>query len=171
MSRKTATKKRPTTRTAATPTAPARAALPVRPHPGPEFITEHQITAAYAARLAGLPLIPITAWQPQPDGTVRATFPGGATLTHAPNHTGFDALTPCTQGAVHHNHVTTGAQLRQAAAAADQCTHLHGRTRTLTLAQAANTTADTQQLSSDDITTGLANRAADAETPKEHPQT
>ncbi|WP_329203838.1 hypothetical protein [Streptomyces sp. NBC_01435] len=166
MNRKTTTKKR-TIRTAA---APARAVLPVRPHPGPEFITEHQITAAYQARLANLPLIHITAWSPQPDGSVRATFPSGATLTHTPDSRGFDALTPCAQGAVHHNRVTTGHDLRQAAAAADQCTHLHGRARTLTLAQGAATAADTQQLSSDDITTGLAQRAADTEQPKEHPQ-
>ncbi|WP_331729026.1 hypothetical protein OG693_39230 (plasmid) [Streptomyces sp. NBC_01259] len=172
MSRKTATKKRPTTRTTTNPTpVTARDALPVRPHPGPEFITQQQITAAYAARLAGLPLIPITAWTPQPDGTVRAQFPAGATLTHGREGGGFDALTPCTQGAHHHNRITTGLDLHNAAATAAQCTHLHGRPRTLTLAQAATTTADTQQLTGDDITTGLANRAADTEQPKEHPQT
>lgn len=164
MSRKTATKKRPTTRTA-TPAAATREALPVRPHPGPEFITEHQMAAAYAARLAGLPLIPITAWQPQPDGNVRAQFPSGATLTRSPDATGFDALTPCTQGAAHHDHITTGQGLREAAAAADHCTHLHGRPRTLTLHQAATTAEDTQTL---DVT-GL--RADNDQTPKEHPQT
>ncbi|MER5277731.1 hypothetical protein ABT025_18505 [Streptomyces sp. NPDC002809] len=171
MSRKTATKKRPTTRTTATPTlTAARAALPVRPHPGPEFITQQQMAAAYAARLANLPLIPITAWQPQPDGTVCATFPGGATLTRTADSTGFDALTPCAQGAHHHNRVTTGTQLRHAATAADQCTNLHGRPRTLTLHQAATTAADTQALTRNDIDTGLAQRTADTETPKEHPQ-
>ncbi|MFG2676973.1 hypothetical protein [Streptomyces sp. NPDC048445] len=167
MSRKTTTR-RPT-RTTTTPTLTAREALPVRPHPGPEFITKHQMAAAYAARLAGLPLIPITAWTPQPDGTVRATFPSGATLTHTT--TGFDAYTPCTQGATHHNHITTGQDLRDAAAAAAHCTNLHGRPRTLTLHQAATTTADTQALDGNTITAGLAQRAADTEQPKEHPQT
>ncbi|MEV8101020.1 hypothetical protein [Streptomyces sp. NPDC088135] len=168
MSRKSSTKQRPSSAPKKT-AAPTRAALPVRPHTSPEFITEHQIRAAYAARLAELPLIPITAWTPQPDGTVRAHFPSGTTLTHTPNTPGFDALTPCPNGATHHHHIANGHELRHAAAAAAHCTQLHGRPRTLTLAQAATTTADTQALTRNDIATGLANRAAD-ETPKEHPQ-
>lgn len=90
MSRKTHTKKRPTP----APTKPAalRAVFPVRtPTAGPEFITEQQMNAAYAARLHGLPLIPITAWLPQPNGAVRAHLPGGTSLTHGPS--GFTALT------------------------------------------------------------------------------
>ncbi|WP_331731868.1 hypothetical protein OG298_45315 (plasmid) [Streptomyces sp. NBC_01005] len=169
MSRKTSTKPHPTRSAPKKTAAPTRAVLPVRPHTGPEFITEAQIAAAYAARLAELPLIPITAWMPQPDGSVRAHFPSGATLTRTPDTTGFDALTPCPQGAVHHNHITTRAQLREAAAAAAHCSNLHGRPRTLTLAQGVATTADTQALTRNDIATGLANRAAD-EKPKEHPQ-
>ncbi|MEE1812659.1 hypothetical protein [Streptomyces sp. BE133] len=170
MSRKSSTKQRPSSAPKKT-AAPTRAVLPVRPHTDPEFITEHQIRAAYAARLAGLPLIPITAWTPRPDGSVRAHFPTGATLTHTPDATGFDALTPCPQGAVHHDRITTGAQLHAAAAAAAHCAQLHGRPRTLTLAQAATTTADTQALTRNDIDTGLANRPAsvETETPKEHP--
>jgi hypothetical protein len=154
---------------------PVRAVLPVRPHNTdtpptayPEFITEQQITAAYAARLADLPLIPITAWTPQPDGTVRAHFPAGASLTHTP--TGFHALTPCPNGALHHHHITNGTELRHAAAATAHCTNLHGQPRVLTLTQADTTNADTQQLARDDIDTGLANRTPDTETPKEHPQ-
>lgn len=173
MTRKTSTKQRPAPKK---PQLPAvRAVLPVRPHTDtpptlyPEFITEAQITAAYAARLADLPLIPITAWQPNPDGTVRAHFPTGASLTHTP--TGFDALTPCPNGAHHHHRITTGHDLRDAAAAAVRCTQLHGRPAPH-LAQAATTTADTQALNRNDIDTGLAQRtaAADEETPKEHPQ-
>jgi hypothetical protein len=154
---------------------PVRAVLPVRPHTDdtpptqcPEFITEAQIKAAYAARLADLPLIPITAWTPLPNGSVRALFPTGASLTHTPD--GFDALTPCPQGATHHHRVTNGTELRHAAAATAHCTHPHGQPRTLTLAQAATTAADTQQLARDDIEAGLAARAADDEKPKEHPQ-
>jgi hypothetical protein len=154
-----------------------RAVLPVRPHTDdtpptqyPEFITEGQIKAAYAARLADLPLIPITAWTPLPDGSVRATFPTGASITRLPNATGFDALTPCPQGATHHHHITNGQDLRHVAAATAHCTQLHGRPRVLTLAQADSTTADTQQLNRGDIEAGLAARTADTETPKEHPQ-
>ncbi|WP_392838674.1 hypothetical protein [Streptomyces sp. LN500] len=184
MTRKTSTEQRPrptaakkrTARPKRTAAAPVRAVLPVRPHTDdtpptqyPEFISEQQIKAAYAARLADLPLIPITAWQPNPDGTVRAHFPTGASLTHTPD--GFDALTPCPNGATHHHHITTGTELRHAAAATAHCTQLHGRPRTLTLAQAATTTADTQTLNRDDIDTGLAQRAAAAdEKPKEHPE-
>lgn len=188
MTRKTSTEQRPTRAAAKKRTTrpapnkrtaaqlpPVRAVLPVRPHntdtpPSayPEFITEAQITAAYQARLADLPLIPITAWIPLPDGGVRATFPTGASLTHTP--TGFHALTPCPNGATHHHHITNGTELRHAAAATAHCTQLHGRPRTLTLAQSATTTADTQQLARDDIDTGLAARTADQEEPKEHPE-
>lgn len=190
MTRKTSTEQRPrpaakkrTARPApkkrtAAQLPPVRAVLPVRPHNTdtpptqyPEFISEAQITAAYAARLADLPLIPITAWTPQPDGSVRAHFPTGASLTHTTGQAGFDALTPCPNGATHHHHITNGTELRHAAAATAHCTQLHGRPRTLTLAQAATTTADTQQLARDDIDTGLAQRTAAAdETPKEHPE-
>ncbi|MFF2411810.1 hypothetical protein [Streptomyces sp. NPDC058092] len=188
MTRKTSTKQRPTrsARSAAKkPQLPAvRAVLPVRPSVRPsvrphtdtpptlysEFISEDQIAAAYQARLADLPLIPITAWKPGAIGSVTALFPSGATLTHTAGTPGFDALTPCPQGATHHNHITNGAQLREAAAAAAHCTQLHGRPRTLTLAQAATTTADTQALTRNDIDTGLTNRAADTEKPKGHPQ-
>ncbi|MEU0837148.1 hypothetical protein [Streptomyces sp. NPDC005969] len=150
-----------------------RAVLPVRPHTDtpptnyPEFITKAQITAAYAARLADLPLIPITAWKPSAAGSVTAHFPTGASLTHTPN--GFTAITPCPNGARHIDHITNGHDLDAAAAAAAHCTHPHGRPRTLTLHQAATTTADTQPLNRHDIDTGLANRTADEEEPKEHP--
>lgn len=188
MTRKTSTeqrprpaaKKRPTraARPAAKkpPLPPVRAVLPVRPHTDTpptqyaEFISEAQIKAAYAARLADLPLIPITAWTPLPDGSVRALFPSGASLTRVPDQAGFDALTPCPQGATHHHHITNGTELRHAAAATAHCTQLHGRPRTLTLAQSVATAADTQQLARDDIEAGLANRTADTETPKEHPK-
>lgn len=70
---------------------------------------------------------------------------------------------------MHHDHITTGHDLHAAATTAAHCTQLHGRPRTLTLAQAATTTPDTQALTRNDIATGLANRAAD-EKPKEHPQ-
>ncbi|MFB7222399.1 hypothetical protein [Streptomyces sp. NPDC056227] len=175
MSRKTSTKQRPQRPAPKKAHLPAvRAVLPVRPHTDtpptnyPEFITEGQIKAAYAARLADLPLIPITAWtDPQPNGGIRAYFPGGASLTHTPN--GFTAITPCPNGARHIDHITNGHDLHAAAAAAAHCTSLHGQARILTLAEAAATTADTQQLSQDDITTGLINRAS-AEQPKEHPE-
>lgn len=176
MTRKTSTRQRPSSAPKKAQLPAVRAVLPVRPRTDtpptnyPEFITEAQITAAYTARLADLPLIPITAWKPGPDGSVRAHFPSGATLTHTPDATGFDALTPCPQGAVHHHHITTGQELRHAAAATAHCTHPHGRPRTLTLAQAATTTADTQALTRNDINTGLAQRSADTEKPKEHPE-
>ncbi|NEC17905.1 hypothetical protein [Streptomyces parvus] len=161
MSRKTHTKKRP----AATKPAVLRAVLPIRPAtPGPEFITEQQMNAAYAARLAGLPLIPITAWAPQPNGAVRAHLPAGVSLTHQP--AGFTAHTPCPNGAHHHTPITNDQGLRDATAAAAHCTDLHGQPRTLTLHQAAATTEDTQQLSRDDIDAGL---TADHDQAQPHP--
>ncbi|MFJ1782463.1 hypothetical protein ACIOKA_37790 [Streptomyces anulatus] len=160
MTRKTQTKKRPTP----APTKPAtiRPVLPVRPAtPGPEFITEQQMNAAYNARLNGLPLMPITAWAPLPDGTVRAHLPGGVSLTHGP--TGFTAHTPCPNGARHHTPIANGQDLRNATATVGRCTDLHGQARTLTLAQAVATTADTQTL---DVT----NLRSDTDQAKEHPQ-
>ncbi|MFC8339344.1 hypothetical protein ACFUJX_20350 [Streptomyces rubiginosohelvolus] len=160
MSRKTHTKKRPATK----PTV-LRPVLPVRtPTTGPEFITEQQMNAAYAARLHGLPLIPITAWTPQPNGAVRAHLPAGVSLTHQP--AGFTAHTPCPNGAHHHTAITNGHDLRNATAAAAHCTNLHGQPRTLTLAQAAATAEDTQQLSRDDIDAGL---TADHDHAQPHP--
>ncbi|MEV2259141.1 hypothetical protein AB0J13_10835 [Streptomyces anulatus] len=158
MTRRTHTKKRTTP--AAKPPA-LRAVLPVRPTTSPEFITEQQMTAAYTARLAELPLIPITAWTPQPNGTVRAHLADGISLTHAP--AGFTAHTPCPNGAHHHTPVTNGQDLRNATATAAHCTDLHGQARTLTLAQAVATTADTQTL---DVT----NLRSDTDQAKEHPQ-
>lgn len=150
MSRKTHTKKRP----AATKPAVLCPVLPVRPATtGPEFISEQQMNAAYAARLHGLPLIPITAWAPLPGGTVRAHLAGGLSLTHGPS--GFTAHIPCPNGAHHQAALTNRHQLRDATAAAAHCTDLHGQPRTLTLHQAA-TTEDTQQLSRNDIDAGLA---------------
>ncbi|MEU8101690.1 hypothetical protein [Streptomyces rubiginosohelvolus] len=145
MSRRTHTKKHPT----ATKPA-ARAVLPVRPATtGPEFITEQQITAAYEARLAGLPLTPITTWAPQPNGTVRTHLPGGVSITHGP--AGFTAHTPCPNGAHHHTPVTNGQDFCNAVETAARCTDLHGQPRTLTLHQAAATAEDTQTLDVTDL--------------------
>ncbi|MDX5526132.1 hypothetical protein PV677_36290 [Streptomyces sp. DE06-01C] len=161
MSRRTHTKKRPTN----TKPATLRAVLPVRPAtPGPEFISEQQMNAAYAARLNGLPLIPITAWTPQPNGAVRAHLSGGTSLTHQP--AGFTAHTPCPNGAHHHAPVTSSQGLRDAITTAAHCTDLHGQPRTLTLHQAAVTAEDTQQLSRDDIDAGL---TADHNQAQPHP--
>ncbi|MFD8469039.1 hypothetical protein ACFV10_28525 [Streptomyces cyaneofuscatus] len=162
MSRKTHTKKRPT-HTATKPAA-VRAVLPVRPTTDPEFITEQQMNAAYAARLHELPLIPITTWAPQPNGAVRAHLPGDLSLTHGP--TGFTAHTPCPNGAHHHTPITNGQDLLNATTTAAHCTDLHGQPRTLTLHQAAATAEDTQQLSRNDIDATL---RADHDQPQPHP--
>lgn len=161
MTRRTHTKKRTTP--AVQPNA-VRAVLPVRPTTSPEFITEQQMTAAYTARLAELPLIPITAWTPQPNGTVRAHLANGISLTHAP--AGFTTHTPCPNGAHHHTPITNSHDLRNATATAARCTDLHGQARTLTLHQAAITAEDTQQLSRDDIDAGL---TADHDQAQPHP--
>ncbi|WP_399554205.1 hypothetical protein OG582_40485 (plasmid) [Streptomyces anulatus] len=160
MTRRTHTKKR----TPAVKPNAVRAVLPVRPVTSPEFITEQQMTAAYTARLAELPLIPITAWDPQPNGTVRAHLAGGISLTHGT--AGFTAHTPCPNGAHHHTPVANGQDLRNAIATSANCTDLHGQARTLTLHQAAATAEDTQQWSRADIDATL---TATDEQPKEHP--
>ena len=171
MSRKTSTRQRPRTTTPKTATR-TRAPLPVRTAPTREFITDAQIHAHYQARLAGLPHTPITAWTPLPDGTLDVRFPTGAHLTHTPGTREFTAHTPCPQGAHHTATVTSSQQLDDAVRTAAQCTSPHGSARILTLPEAAAAAADTQQLSRDDIDTGLANHTTtpDDEQPKEHPQ-
>ena len=166
MSRSTKTRNRKTT------PKPARAALPVREAPtAPDFITDDQIHAHYEAQLAGLPHTPITAWTPLPDGTVQIRFPSGARITHTVGTPAFTAHTPCPQGAHHQADITTGHQLKNAERTAAACTNPHGQARILTLAAAAATTKDTQQLSRDDIDAGLTNRhTATDEQPKEHPE-
>ncbi|MYR75121.1 MULTISPECIES: hypothetical protein [unclassified Streptomyces] len=156
MSRKSSTKTR-------TPAKPAPAALPIRPlHP--DFITDQQIHTAYTARLAGLPVTPITAWAHHPDGTHTATLPNGTHLTHTPGTPVFTAHIPCTQGAHHTVNITTAQHLNAATQAAGQCTHPHGGHRILTLHQAATTAAETQALDVTDL------RADNDHQPKEHPQ-
>ncbi|MEU6016919.1 hypothetical protein ABZ826_23580 [Streptomyces sp. NPDC047515] len=162
MSRKSSTKTRtaPTSQPQATP-----AVLPVRPvHP--DFITEQQIRAAYAARLANLPHTPIRAWQTAPDGTAHLAFPSGNRIHHTPDaDTPFTALTPCAAGFTHTTPITDRTQLTNAVNTAAHCTDLHGRTRILTLPQAATTAEDTQALN----VTGLRATAVDDQ-PKEHPE-
>ncbi|WP_329047031.1 hypothetical protein [Streptomyces sp. NBC_01422] len=166
----TRTKQKRRTSTATKP-APRAAVLPVRPAPVPDFITEGQIRAHYEARLAGLPSPRITAWTPLPDGTHTIRFPSGAHITHTPGTRAFTAHTPCPQGAHHQATVTTGRELQHAETTAALCTDPHGQPRILTLAQAAVTAEDTQQLSRDDIDAGLTTRhTATDEQPKEHPE-
>lgn len=146
MSRKTATKQR--TRTAPK-SKPTPAVLPVRPvHP--DFITEQQIAAAYAARLAGLPHTAIRAWQPTPDGTVHLAFPSGNRIHHTSD--GFTAITPCATGYQHQTPIADRDQLNTAVQAAAQCTSLHG----------ANTNAETLALDVTDL-------RADHENAHDHP--
>lgn len=168
MSTKTRRKSR-TLRQRPNQAASAARPLPKRtptPRPSREFITEPAMNAAYAARLAGLPLVPITAWALEDTGAM-VTFPSGARLVHHPAaDTPFTALTPCNSG-FHHSHpITTSADLH--------CTSRHGNPTVLPLPEgrhrADQATAETQRLSTDEIAAGLTDRAAaDLEQPKGHP--
>ncbi|MFD7868006.1 hypothetical protein [Streptomyces sp. NPDC059783] len=163
---RTKTRTRRTTKPAPTPTP----ALPVRPT-HPDFLVEAQTAAYHAALLADLPQHRIQDWTPTPGGGAHLNHPAGIVLQHLPGtDIPFTALTPCTNGAVHTTPINTRTQYDNAVRTATQCTNLHGQPRTLTLAQAAATTADTQALNGADITAGLAHRATDTETAKEHPQ-
>ncbi|MFD3516290.1 hypothetical protein [Streptomyces sp. NPDC058657] len=100
-----------------TPTAPST----------PDFITHEAINAAYAARLAGLPGLPIRAWIAA-DSTIAADFRSGARLIHHPGSTTpFTALTPCPSGTHHVHPITTGNDLDEACRTAAACTSHHGR--------------------------------------------
>ncbi|MFJ2279169.1 hypothetical protein ACIOEZ_34035 [Streptomyces sp. NPDC087866] len=177
---KTRTRRTPKTAPAPAPAVDMRKHLPLRPIPAavqpvqpihPDFLVEAQTAAYHAALLADLPQQRIQDWTPTPGGGAHLTFPSGNRLQHLPGtDIPFTALTPCAQGAVHTTPISTRRELVAAVRASAQCASLHGRPRTLTLAQAAVTAADTQQLDGDDIADGLAGRAADTETAKEHPQ-
>lgn len=108
------------------PRTPLPKRTPTTP-PTPDFITAEAIQAAYAARLAGLPVIPIRAWTAA-DSTIAATFRSGARLIHHPGApVPFTALTFC-PARFHHVHpVTTGQDLEEACRTAAACTSTHGR--------------------------------------------
>lgn len=164
---------------AAAPAVDMRKHLPTRPVPvravqpiHPDFLVEAQTAAYHAALLADLPQQRIQDWTPTPGGGAHLTHPNGTRLQHLPGtDIPFAAHTPCANGATHTTPITTRRQYDNALHAAAQCTHLHGRPRTLTLHQAATTAEDTQQLSRDDIDAGLtARHTATDEQPKEHPE-
>ncbi|THA22737.1 hypothetical protein E6R18_32850 [Streptomyces sp. A1277] len=156
-----------TPKPAPTPALPVRRVQPTHP----DFLTEAQTAAYHAALLADLPQTRIQDWTPAPGGGAHHTHPNGTRIQHLPGtDIPFTALTPCPNGATHGTPVATRTQYDNAVQAANQCTRLHGQPRTLTLAQAATTAADTQQLNGNDIATGLTHRATDTEQPKEHPQ-
>lgn len=142
--------------------------------PWPEFITHKAITAHYQARLHGLPTRTIRDWK-ESRGTATITFPTGARIDHTPAADApFHAHTPCKNGGVHYDPIHTLQDLHAAEQAAASCTDRHGAPAALALGASLNraktTTADTQPMSTDAITEGLAERAADTEQPKEHPE-
>lgn len=141
----------------------------------PEFITEKQIAAYYAARTHNLPHGLIRDWQERPDGTVTRSFPSGALLAYTPDDQApFHTFTPCAQGAHHCEPIHTPNDLRIAVARAVHCHTRHYKPKQTALAEGVqatkSTTAKTQPLPLNEIAAGLATRAADNETPKEHPE-
>lgn len=184
--------KKTTTKAAATRAAAKKAA------PWPEFITHKMITAHYQAQLHGLPTRNIRDWR-ETNGIAAITFPTGARIDHTPTDDApFHAHTPCKNGGIHYDPVRTTTDLHNAAARAQACTDRHGAPAALALGtglkRAKTTTADTQPIpvitkpekpSGDDvadtqpmsadaiaahIAEQLTERAADTETPKEHPE-
>ncbi|MBE4761801.1 hypothetical protein [Streptomyces caniscabiei] len=195
--RKTAAKKAPAARKATAKKTPTRPAAKARPAPvdlrhplpvrrrvfvGPMGAHEQAaIRAALASAAARLP-IPVRAW----NGPT-AHLANGTVLTHTPHHATtdqtpqFTAHIPCRHGATHQHLIHTARDLAAARTATNRCDGLHGATPPKPAAilqlregiqRATASAADTQPLSRDDIDTGLAARAAGADTdqPKEHPQ-
>lgn len=175
--RRTPKKPRPRTLHVTTKPVDLRHPLPIRTAPDTEFITTPAIRAAYAARLASLPLLPIRAWHAAPDGTATAELDDHTLLVHAGgHHTPFTAWTPCVNGAHHARPVDGPASLHTARTDAADCTHTHGTpvpapasapaVRTLgdALAHPAASNADTQALDLTELRT-------DHDEPKEHPET
>ncbi|MGV9891670.1 hypothetical protein [Streptomyces sp. NPDC003395] len=195
--RKTTAKKTPAARPAAEspstavtlvkkPQLAVRRRLFVGPHTPAELAA---IRAALASAKAQLP-VPVRAWTGPtaqlPDGTILRHTPTAAPTEQDPE---FIARIPCPHGALHEYLIHTDRDLTGARAITRTCTTPHGGpnadhaiTRGVQPAKPVKVThltdgihratasaADTQPLSRDDITAGLAARA-DTETPKEHPQ-
>lgn len=142
----------------------------------PEFITELQLAAYHAALTHGLPAGTIRDWRQRPDGTAARAFPSGALLAYTPDDQSaapFHTFTPCNQGAHHADPIHTPADLRTAAARATHCHTRHytpKQTAAEGLQAALKATTATQPLPLAAIADGLTARAADTETPKEHPE-
>lgn len=168
-----------------------RRPLPVRRKVfvGPMGVTEQAaIRAALAAAAARLP-VPVSAWTGP-----RAELADGTVLTHTPPHATTDrqptfvATIRCPHGAVHAHTIHTAQELHRARLITAQCDQQttspeHGQAiargvqrnaippQPLARLQIARkATADTQPLTEAEIAAGLAARAADTETPKEHPE-
>lgn len=175
------------------PTAPARDTqvdlrhpLPTRRIVGPHTTLELTCArAALASAAARLP-IPVTRWQPQPDGHAGAHLTDGTLLIHTADDgraPAFTAYVPCPHGAHHEHPVTDHATLTAARARTTQCTtpHTTGKTpapaaapsKVLPLSEglhrARSATAETTELSLTDIADGLEACAAQDQ-PKEHPK-
>lgn len=162
-----------------------RRPLPVRRKVfvGPMGVTEQAaIRAALAAAAARLP-VPVSAWTGP-----RAELADGTVLTHTPPHATTDrqptfvATIRCPHGAVHAHTIHTAQELHRARILTVQCDQ---RTDTAPetpapnpsvralgdgLTRAKTATAETEPLNQAEIAAGLAARAADTETPKEHPE-
>lgn len=174
--------------------------LPVRqrhftgPHTKAQII---EARAALASATARLP-IPHLLWLTQIDGRAAARLADGTHLIHtherAPE---FTAILRCPTGGLHTELVTNDRDLKAARAITATCIRRHDQTDpsagtydwhkaatlgihkvipvrlsvlNVGLQAAKKATADTQPMPEQAIADGLAERAADTETPKEHPQ-
>jgi len=149
--------------------------------------------ACLASATARLP-IPHILWLAQPNGQAAARLTDGTFLLHtAERAPDFLALIRCPLGTLHAHTIHTAADLAEARAITHACMRQHetdDHHKAIThgvrptakpkpsavlalregVRRAEATKADTQPLSKDDITEGLAARAADLENAKEHPQ-
>jgi hypothetical protein len=132
------------------------------------FITDIQIRAAFAARLAGVSYTRITGWLRQADGTVRYAMPSGAALTYDPAaDTPLTAWTPCAAAVRHPHPITTPADLLDAQHEVLTCTE-HGTPTVITLHDALTTDPFSEDTVQTDVTALRA--AQDDDTAKEHPE-
>lgn len=154
---------KPSTRKRPAPKTNTPAQLPTRPIQ-PEFMTELQTAAHYAAALAGITHTRITGWHKQDDGTARYHLDTGAGLTYNPDaEQPLTAWTPCRQNVRHPHPITTRADLLQAQINAARCTDPHGTTPVRLL-------ADRITLANEDTqTTDVTALRAATDTPQDHP--
>jgi hypothetical protein len=173
---------------------PVRRRLFVGPHTHAQIVEARAVLASATARLP----IPSLLWLAQADGRAGARLGDGTHLVHThEREPEFTAVLRCPTGGLHTELVTNDEDLRAARAITRTCTRRHDDTdpaagaydwhKAITLGvqklvparlsplnvglQAAKkAAAKTQPLPEREIAAGLADRAADTETPKEHPQ-
>lgn len=127
-----------------------RKPLPVRDIP--EFMSDRQIGATYAAHLVGIPTR-ITGWADLPDGTALYAHPNGDRLTYQPGTRLITGYFPCLLGSHHAYPLPDASSVTAARVDAARCDTPHYDPPGLTEAELAELGLDAQPQTAADAPT------------------